>query len=428
MKHTESLAAATGRLIHSDDSSATVEEVQGLYGPFTFPELLLQRLWAEQTFQVERLQSHSGETVKVSYPGRWNRLAGPDFRDARVTIDGVSKRGDIEVHLRETDWHAHGHSDNPAYANVILHVVLFPCEREVTATGGMGEIPIVSLLPLLWHDLEEYAADDAIATMAARPSERLLGEWMWLPVTEARERLQEMSRRRWESKVRYARLRIEKLGWAEACHHTALEILGYRFNRSGMLRIATRFPLAAWRAGAMDCDAVFEAERETGGWALQGVRPANHPLVRLRAYRGWIGAVGDWPERLRREGLDWPNWDATELTESAMEWRRRVGFKARWMGVMRAIGALDCVPRPRADNLWGDGLLPLLAGAGHLREEQAFDWWRRAWPGDQPDSVKKTLRSLGVASGQTHPLTWGDVQGLLWWRWDQARQATLGRT
>src|SRR5205809_786294 len=80
---------------------------------------------------------------------------------------------------------------------------------------------------------------------------------------------------RWRQKIYVARLRVQRLGWTDACHCAALEILGYRFNRAAMLRAAGRWPLATWLQAQVNVDEIYAGE--IGGWSLQGVRPANHP-------------------------------------------------------------------------------------------------------------------------------------------------------
>ena len=58
-----------------------VEEFQGLYGPFQVSELLIQKVWLQGAFDGSRLKDHWGRRVEVISPGRWNRLAGPDFKN-----------------------------------------------------------------------------------------------------------------------------------------------------------------------------------------------------------------------------------------------------------------------------------------------------------------------------------------------------------
>src|SRR5438067_341530 len=109
---------------------------------------------------------------------------------------------------------------------------------------------------------------------------------------------------RWRQKIHFAQLRVQRLGWEAACHHLALEILGYRFNRAPMLRVAGRWPLPAWIAGEISADAAYAGE--AGGWSLQGVRPANQPRTRLRQYAEWIAGHPDWPARMQAVAVTLP--------------------------------------------------------------------------------------------------------------------------
>jgi len=391
---------------------ASVAEVQGLYGPFQFPELLLQRIWAEQLFERLNLCTAAGEKVKILRPGRWNRQGGPDFQQAEIEIAGQTRHGDVELHLREQDWGGHQHAVDPAYDDVILHVVLFPSKTKTSAGAGGQRIPIVSLLPYLWHDLEEYAADAAISAIAQRPADRLAQVWLELTAEQCRERIVIAARQRWRSKVHYARQRIDKLGWQSACHHTALEILGYRFNRAPMLAVATAHPLPEWVEGSIDLAHAWTEQGER--WKLGAVRPANHPRRRLSAYANWTAVGGDWPDALAQVATAWPSPPKDCSADQDLAYlRREIGLKTHWQYVMDKIGAAGAVTQPRADNLWGDGLLPLLVARGDLDLEAAFVWWFAAWPGDQAASLAKVAKVAGIADGRRNPLAWGHVQGIL---------------
>jgi uncharacterized protein DUF2851 len=85
----------------------------------------------------------------VMYQGRRGGGAGPDFRDAVLArADGSRVYGDVELHLRAANWHAHGHDSDPRYDGVVLHVVLVPPganqERETLLASG-ERTPIVVL-------------------------------------------------------------------------------------------------------------------------------------------------------------------------------------------------------------------------------------------------------------------------------------------
>ena len=168
-------ALSAMRETHSDATTlkpSAVAELQGLYGAFTFPERLLQQIWQRSDYDTTHAHTADGRLLKIRYPGRWNHLGGPDFAGARLNIGGQEISGDVELHLNAQDWYAHGHASNPTYDNVILHVVLFPCEEACTAGAHGQMIPILCLLPRLHHGLEEYAADAAIEQLAGRPLHR----------------------------------------------------------------------------------------------------------------------------------------------------------------------------------------------------------------------------------------------------------------
>ena len=60
--------------------------------------------------------------VEVIDPGLWNNNAGPDFFNAKIKIDGVLWVGNIEIHIKASDWKLHHHDTNSDYDNVILHI------------------------------------------------------------------------------------------------------------------------------------------------------------------------------------------------------------------------------------------------------------------------------------------------------------------
>ena len=76
-----------------------VEEIQGLYGPFTLTERVVQKIWLRQDFATAGLLTVSGKSLVVKDAGRWNLQEGPDFKEARLIVDGVEIVGDVEVHF-----------------------------------------------------------------------------------------------------------------------------------------------------------------------------------------------------------------------------------------------------------------------------------------------------------------------------------------
>ena len=403
--------------------AANVAELQGLYGPYSFSEKLLQKIWLRGDFAREAAVLSDGRNVRILFAGKWNLLGGPDFLGARVSIGGGPEiTGDVELHLHAGDWVAHGHAGDPAYDRVRLHVVLFPPKPgAVTRRADGGAIPVLALLPLLHHDLEEFAADEAVELLAQRPAGRIVEELGCRPTQELLALLQDHAKQRWELKVYFARQRLNRLGWEAACHHAALEILGFRYNRAPMLRLAGVFPLRIWAEGGVDVAEAWTLERDA--WSVQGVRPANQPRTRLGQYARWAKARPSWPADLVRVAADG---QALPLEKGTRAMRREHS-----LAVLRARIAAECVGGavggPRLDTLVCDGFLPLLAarvGADAAPAGRWFHWFT----GDVPPLLSNALRDLAIFTPQ-RPACNGLAQGLLGWflKREAAALAPLGR-
>ncbi len=384
-----------------------VQEMQGLYGPFTLAERVVQKIWLRQDFDTQGARLVDGRSLEVKRAGAWNLLAGPDFRGARLLVDGHEVTGDVEVHFRTGDWRAHGHDTDPAYDNVTLHVVMFPPgDAQAVARSRCGEpLPTLVLLPLLNRGLEEYASDDALENLTARDAAEKLTELSVLPPGELKEHLLIRARARWEQKVRFARLRIGKLGCEAAAHHTALEILGYRHNRTPMLAVAARHSLGEWVRG-ISAEEVYQELKDA--WQVQGVRPANHPLRRLKQYAAWVACTPDWPRRVTSLG---EGRGASVECASVGQARKQLRLAAlrEWVAAELTGSA---VSGTRLDNLVCDGLLPWVAAQ---TDRDLLPLWFNWFVGDVPAEVRQGLVALGLAGRGAEPHCHGWAQGLLAW-------------
>jgi Protein of unknown function (DUF2851) len=87
----------------------------------------------------------AGEKLRVIYRGRSGGGPGPDFRDALIAAPGGLLKGDVELHVRSSDFQRHGHQRDPAYAGVVLHLVFWDDERRPTSLLGGGTAPVAAL-------------------------------------------------------------------------------------------------------------------------------------------------------------------------------------------------------------------------------------------------------------------------------------------
>ena len=117
-------------------------------------EDLLQYVWRFQQLNRAPLYTTTGESVVVFAPGQQNSDAGPDFSRAHIAIGDIELHGHIEVHIKGSDWRAHGHDQDRAYEGVILHVV-WEDDESVFVQGK----PLPTLVISNWVDeafLERY--------------------------------------------------------------------------------------------------------------------------------------------------------------------------------------------------------------------------------------------------------------------------------
>ena len=86
-------------------------------------EAILKFAWKHRFYQAAKLFTTDGRELLVLKPGRENFDAGPDFFLADLRIGNTRWVGNVEMHVRSSDWLRHGHTADPAYNNVTLHVV-----------------------------------------------------------------------------------------------------------------------------------------------------------------------------------------------------------------------------------------------------------------------------------------------------------------
>ncbi len=266
-------------------------------------EAELHDLWAGQRFPEAALATRQGAPVRVLRQGRRGRGPGPDFRGALIAgPSGAAIRGDVELHLRASDFRAHGHHRDPAYDGVVLHVVFEDDTGADTPLASGRAAPVVALGP--WVDRRA----GELRRWLERPP-------LWRePCRDAvspavREgvlaRLDALGQERFEGRARELGARAAGIGLEEALYRALLEALGYGGDRRAMGTLAERLP---WRrlsgmlaAGAPPeelAQALLEA-LEPAARLGAALRPLNRPERRLRGF-ALLLARADGPAELLR--------------------------------------------------------------------------------------------------------------------------------
>jgi hypothetical protein len=110
-------------------------------------EEFLHYLWKYSLYDPEKLFDANGNKIIVIRPGEYNKDSGPDFFNARISVDGTVWAGNIEIHTKSSHFDTHGHQNDPAFDNVILHVVaeddkkVFNTKGEEIPTTGISYAP-----------------------------------------------------------------------------------------------------------------------------------------------------------------------------------------------------------------------------------------------------------------------------------------------
>ena len=287
------------------------------------PEYLLQAIWQHQRLKREQLRTLDGKPVRVLHPGFCSREGGPDFRDAMVQIgDSSPLSGDIEVDLRSSGWHAHGHDTNPAFRKVVLHVVW---EAERQADNGPPILPLSGSLDASLGELSLWLGSEAAQDWPAELRGKCCAPFRELTEPQLLELLRQAAEVRLRSKAARFQARARQAGWEQALWEGLFSALGYKHNTWPMQRLAELRP--RWMANPTDAfalqarlfglsgllpseltrsqpgadqylrqvwdqwwrerDEFFDCALPRQLWRFHGLRPANHPQRRLALASHW---------------------------------------------------------------------------------------------------------------------------------------------
>ena len=125
-------------------------------------EDFLHYVWRFLKFETSNLSTTNGKPVVILDNGSYNQLSGPDFFNAKIEIDNQLWAGNVEIHIRSSDWYAHQHQTDINYQNVILHVV-FEDDLEVVDRFGFP-LPTLELKNLITPDLIEFYKNQFLNT------------------------------------------------------------------------------------------------------------------------------------------------------------------------------------------------------------------------------------------------------------------------
>lgn len=186
-------------------------------------EEVFQLLWSHRMLGLP-LTLVSGEKVRVIDPGILNRDSGPDFFNAKIRIGADVWVGNVEIHLRASDWHRHRHDADPAYENVILHVV------------SVSDVPVArrdgSHIPQMEVSLPQDFYHTFGYLTSTLPAIRCASRLASLPGVARADWIESLTIERLQSKAsRVGELLRDNQGdWNSACFVTLARGMGFGLN------------------------------------------------------------------------------------------------------------------------------------------------------------------------------------------------------
>lgn len=186
-------------------------------------ELLYQYLWQFKMLG-NRLQLPGGEVIEVLDPGQRNTDSGPDFFNAKIKVGDKVWAGNVEIHVRASDWYRHGHQNDMAYDNVILHAVGVN-DRAVSRSDGTIIPQVCITMPQSFYEVYRLLAE---GSMPVRCSARL-GQLDKLHITGW---IESLGIERMQAKAQRIRNYYEETGhdWQRTCLTALARALGFGVN------------------------------------------------------------------------------------------------------------------------------------------------------------------------------------------------------
>lgn len=209
-------------------------------------EKILQYIWEHRLWNSPRMKTVDGRRLLVLDQGCLNNGSGPDFFNAKIRLDDSVWSGDVEIHVKASDWYRHNHDSDNSYKSVILHVVAKD-DAQVNIPGTQEPIPQLRL------NFTEKLRDKFRSLVDNAPD--------ILPCTADLHTLDSIKITDWITSLAFERLiakseRIESLlqqtvfDWEEVCYITLARALGTGTNGEPFERLAKSVPLRVLRKHA----------------------------------------------------------------------------------------------------------------------------------------------------------------------------------
>ncbi len=201
-------------------------------------ENILHFIWKHQYYTIAKAVTKTGEVVQVKMAGIHNNDAGPDFEQAKLVIGTVEWNGDVEIHIKSSDWDAHKHQFDKAYNRVILHVV-WEMDKEVVREDKTI-LPTLELRELVNEELLEKV-DGLINSIETISCASQLTPITDIIIVDAIQRAL-VKRLERKAELVLQELDVSNGDWAEVAYNLFMRQMGMKVNGDAFYDLASLIP------------------------------------------------------------------------------------------------------------------------------------------------------------------------------------------
>lgn len=199
-------------------------------------EKLYQYLWKSRMFG-KTLKDADGASIEIVDPGILNTDAGPDFFNSKIKINSIEWVGNVEIHVKASDWKRHHHDSDPSYDSIILHVVSISDTRIYRHDGSLipqVEITLPEDLFKLYASLEEPSNTIKCGRLLNGLSQLSITDW-----------LESLSIERVQAKAQKVKdlLTLNGNDWEQTCFVMVARALGFGLNGDPFEMLSRSVPL-----------------------------------------------------------------------------------------------------------------------------------------------------------------------------------------
>ena len=213
-------------------------------------EDFLHYLWKFKKFDISSLKTSNGEDITIVNVGQYLQLAGPDFFNAQITIGNQKWAGNVEIHIKSSDWYIHHHERDEAYDSVILHVV-WEHDTEVFRKNNT-EIPVL--------ELKNYVSKETLEKYQS-----LLTPKSWIYCEKQLEAINEFTVNNWKERLFFERLERKSINiqellvqtnqdWEAVLFCLLAKNFGLNTNGELFLKIAQSIPFSVFRKESFELE------------------------------------------------------------------------------------------------------------------------------------------------------------------------------